>query len=164
MTTSLKTCFKCAAEKPRTEFYAHKQMADGLLGKCKTCCRKDVSENRAANWSYYSAFDRERANLPHRVKQRDEYQKSTRGRIVKAKSQKRYLERWPGKRAAHSSVSNALRDGRMARPDCCSSCGCSCKPEAHHCDYAKPLEVMWLCKSCHVAWHLINKPLYLEAA
>lgn len=34
-----KTCFKCGASKARSEFYKHPKMADGLLGKCKSCTR-----------------------------------------------------------------------------------------------------------------------------
>lgn len=41
----MKTCFKCGIEKEITEYYAHSQMADGHLGKCKTCTKKDTSEN-----------------------------------------------------------------------------------------------------------------------
>lgn len=40
-----KTCFKCGLRQPIEEFYKHPQMADGHLGKCKTCTRED-SENR----------------------------------------------------------------------------------------------------------------------
>ncbi|EGY9227129.1 single-stranded DNA-binding protein [Escherichia coli] len=57
-------------------------------------------------------------------------------------------------------VGNFLRDGKLIRPPQCECCGSECKPQAHHCDYSKPTDVMWLCKSCHVEWYKHNKPIY----
>jgi hypothetical protein len=40
----MKQCFKCGRTLSKKEFYAHKGMADGLLGKCKSCTKADVRE------------------------------------------------------------------------------------------------------------------------
>lgn len=164
MTTSLKTCFKCASEKPRTEFYAHSRMADGLLGKCKSCCRSDVSANRAANKDYYLHYDRNRPNKTERAAKAVEYQKTDRGKVVRAAASRNCINRWPGKRAAHIAVRTVLRNGRLVRPDECSACRITGRIEAHHCDYTMPLNVTWLCVGCHKQWHRENKPIYQNAA
>jgi hypothetical protein len=53
-------------------------------------------------------------------------------------------------RRAHWKVKAALRAGQLVRPSACSHCGRNEKHiDAHHPDHTKPLEVVWLCRSCH---------------
>jgi len=60
----------------------------------------------------------------------------------------------PVKVAANKAVGNAVRDGRLMKPDSCENCGgAGQRIEAHHPDYSKPLEVVWLCSVCHGREH-----------
>ena len=77
------------------------------------------------------------------------YRRTTRGKENKQRTSRKYNLLYPEKRRAHATVSYALSIGRMIRPDNCESCFKECKPEAHHEDYNKPLDVDWLCVKCH---------------
>lgn len=57
------------------------------------------------------------------------------------------------KKAAHDAVMWALKIGRLIRPEACSLCLKACKPDAHHEDWAKKLDVVWLCRRCHRVIH-----------
>jgi len=58
------------------------------------------------------------------------------------------------KKQAYQEYHNALRLGIIVRPDVCSQCGAKGERiEGHHTDYSKPLDVIWLCFSCHRKVH-----------
>ncbi len=54
---------------------------------------------------------------------------------------------------AHAAVQKAIAKGELRRPEVCEVCGEKpkgrAKIHAHHKDYAKPLDVEWLCPRCH---------------
>jgi hypothetical protein len=52
--------------------------------------------------------------------------------------------------AAGRAVSAAIKAGTLTRQPC-EECGA--KAQAHHDDYAKPLDVRWLCRRHHRLWH-----------
>lgn len=52
---------------------------------------------------------------------------------------------------ARAALRNAIQLGHLQR-GACRDCG-SGKTEGHHTDYAKPLDVVWLCRRCHLREH-----------
>ena len=139
-----KKCFKCNTVKPLEDFYKHPQMPDGYVNKCKECNKNDVTANRNKNIEKYRAYDRARSKDPKRVKANTEITRAWRAEDLR-------------RQVAHSQVSKAIRNGGLVRQPCCR-CG-EAKTVAHHEDYDKPLEVVWLCQPCHkqrhkeILWH-----------
>lgn len=132
----MKICFKCGEEKELSEFYKHKQMADGHLNKCKTCTRADSKSHREGNLEKIREYDRKRGSRQSRDYQR------------------RYRKKYPNKYKAHNKVNNEIRAGNLVRENC-EVCGKE-ESHAHHDDYLKPLNVRWLCAEHHKRWHVEN--------
>ncbi len=59
----MKNCIICGDLKPLTDYYVHKQMGDGHLNKCKTCCKQqaDKREKRLRNNPEWVEKEKERA-------------------------------------------------------------------------------------------------------
>jgi hypothetical protein len=148
----MKKCFKCKKTRGIDCFYKHPSMRDGLLGKCKECARKDAKTHREKNIESVMIYDRARSLLEHRKEERKRYKKTPLGRKIQAECGRRYKERFPQKRMAHNEVANAIRRGALSRSPC-SVCGES-KSHAHHDDYSRPLDVIWLCSFHHRMRHI----------
>ena len=133
-----KECFKCKTIKPLEEFYKHPYMADGRVNKCKECNKNDVTSHRNKNIEKVREYDRARGKIPERLKAQVEITRAWR-----AEDSRRSV--------AHYAVAQAIRSGLLVRMPCIR-CGKE-KTEAHHEDYDKPLEVMWLCTPCHKQRH-----------
>lgn len=139
-----KVCFKCEETMPVENFYKHSEMKDGRLNKCKECNKKDVRDNYRANIDHYKEYERKREGQAHRKEH-------------KSIQQIKWRKRNPIKKMASAIVNNAIRGGRLAKPEVCESC--ESKPtrlHGHHDDYAFPLVVRWLCPGCHNRWHKEN--------
>ena len=136
----MKKCFKCNKDKDISEFYRHGQMADGHLGKCIECARKDALQYRYRNIDKVREYDRQRGRLPHRIKKN----------VVRNRKRRKL---YPAKYLAQQMVQEAIRTKRMTRPTQCKQCGKVTKLHGHHEDYYKPLNVIWLCVFCHFARH-----------
>lgn len=142
-------CRKCKSEKPEDEFYKNDKT-------CKPCRREMVRENRHSKIEYYREYDRRRFKDDPRVQERNKrYQNTEAGKASVAKSKKRWQEKNPVKRAVHVITGNAIRSGIISKCPC-EVCGSVVRIHAHHDDYAKPLDVRWLCAAHHKQWHEEN--------
>lgn len=77
------------------------------------------------------------------------YRSSERGKAVARANTYKSIKKYPQKQAARVSVRRCVKEGKLTKPISCSSCGRKGSVDAHHEDYTKPLDVVWLCKSCH---------------
>ena len=151
-----KTCRRCGERLKLSAFYAHPQMADGLLNVCKECVKSRVRSYRSKNIDKVRAYDRERGQSPERKEQnRIQYAARMKSEPERRKNSDRarlWREKNRVKRACHVIVGNAVRDGRLVKEPC-QRCGITESIQAHHEDYGDPLAVTWLCKPCHGARH-----------
>ena len=132
----MKTCFVCNISKPLVDFYAHKGMKDGHLGRCKSCCSSFAKQHRLKHAERIRAYDRERGN-----RQSPDYTPM-------------YRKDNPEKYKATNKVNNALRDGRLFKWPVCSLPECDAtRVVGHHVDYNSPLDVIWLCQAHHKQLH-----------
>jgi len=140
----MKTCFKCNQFKPLSEYYKHPQMGDGTLNKCKECAKKDSDDNfkrkmQDPDWQIKERA-RQRAKEENR-RQLGLVKKYNKSPVPKGQRKEKY-----------GKYENAIRDGRLTRKPC-EVCGKN-ETQGHHEDYAKPLDVVWLCTRHHSDRHI----------
>lgn len=59
----------------------------------------------------------------------------------------------PLKHSARMRVQRAIKAGKLVKPKYCSNCGNKSTLQAHHDDYLRPLDVVFLCRDCHFSKH-----------
>ena len=155
----MKKCFKCGLEKPIAEYYAHPMMADGHLGKCKSCAKADAEARRKekekdAKWRV--------TELKRHRKKSQDYRDSGLGPGKSVGASKRWTKKNPQKRKAHSVVAVAIRSGKIKRQPC-EICG-KMPAQAHHDDYSNPLNIRWLCPIHHGEYHHNENIKAIEAS
>lgn len=125
-------CKSCDTEKPLCEFYNKDT-------KCKICRKALVHKYRKSNLEKIRAYDINRGKLDHRKAMAVERTR------IRRKDPDGYM-------AAHNAVARALKKGTLERKPC-QMCGETKLVHAHHDDYSKYLDVMWLCVVHHKARH-----------
>lgn len=114
-------CIVCHEWKPEDEFSTN----GGKRNKCLECTNKIQRQYRKKRIENgYHEIMKER-DLERRV----EYKKEI---------------------DARSKLRDAVKAGKIIRPTQCSICDCANKSiHAHHENYDKPLNVIWVCSTCH---------------
>jgi len=122
-----KSCSRCHTFKPLASFDHARNSRDGHHHRCKICDRKRDKERHKTG------------SLP------------------------RSIRRWKQNNQlatqAHKRVRQAVCRGEL-QPGPCAACGCTKSTRSHHAhheDYTKPLDVTWLCPSCHIEHHRLER-------
>jgi len=157
----MKMCTVCKVEKLFSAFGKLKTSKDELQFKCKACMK--------VYYDIYSKTPRARKMACARVKR---YYSTTNGRHVKhlydtspkKKEYSRIYRQTMGGVAARKReqarisklklhiVYSAVRRKLKKQP--CVICGEHQRVHAHHENYSRPLEVVWLCQSHHAERHV----------
>jgi hypothetical protein len=124
-------CSKCGETKLLAEFCKFK---NGWRSRCRACLSEDEFEH----------FGKPE-NIAKRKARRKRWHQEKRETVKRAAAHPH--------RKVNKQTQAAIKSGILVRPTACSKCARSGKTEAHHPDYSKPLEVIWLCKPCHLAEH-----------
>lgn len=119
---------------------------------CRNCYRKYNHESqkyweKAKKDKNLMGKMREKAKRHYfnKLKGTEEYKEKRR------EAQKKWYKKNKYKRRAHKIARKALLAGRIKK-DNCDICNGK-ETEMHHEDYSKPLDIIWLCKNCHMAKH-----------
>lgn len=175
-----KRCSRCGEEKALSEFNRNRAKKDGRQTYCRPCSNSNNREWYAENDDHHreNASRWARENRERKAAVQKDWQTRNRERFLetsrraaqrrrprqRAAARKHYREN-SAKTLARVKLYQAVRDGKVVRPDRCERCAGTGQPfsngrhpiEGHHHDYSKPLDVEWLCFDCHTAIHTDEK-------
>lgn len=148
----MKTCRACGESKPLTDYHIERRVKDGRRAICKRCEHARIAEQRRSS----------QAAAKHRAAARRHYDRNA---DAEREARRADYAANPEREAAHRAVRDALAAGTLVRPSECQNCGARpekgadgrAQIEAHHPDYARPLDVEWLCGICHRAADAVDK-------
>ena len=147
----MKRCPKCERLLPIKQFNKNRSTKDGLQSWCRAC----VAAYRAEHKVEKAAYQRTPRGKTLRAAANVRYRRTPKGKAAYKAANARQRIKHPLKKRCRQQISNAITAGKIKRQPCMN--GCKAKAEAHHSDYSKPFDVIWLCRPCHRAWHATNK-------
>lgn len=131
----LRNCIYCHKDKDLSEFYNCKTVSSAIKDGHSKWCRECQS-----------------------IKYSDWYKKNKRPNREPSYGKGNFsLWYHTGNNRLHVLCKNkvlyAIKTGKLKKAIVCESCGLIKKLHGHHRNYNKPLEVVWLCASCHQKEH-----------
>lgn len=151
-------CKLCGKTKNKNEFYILCRRPSGKIyyqAHCKLCDnkrrKKHYNENHEKECiSRRKYYDKHKEQWEHYLK----WDKTEEGRKRKTELAKIRRQKNPKLFSAGKKLLTAIKSGKLKRPSVCEKCGKKGKRIiAHHYDYDKPLDVLWICEICHSAIH-----------
>jgi hypothetical protein len=160
----MKTCLICKQQKPLNDF-----------SYCRQCDAKRAHEWAKAHPDMVAAQQRRwrATHQPENTTRKRQWELEHRTERLESRRRRRQSDgskevarQWRcanrQKWQAHNILNSAIQRGEVKRPTECLVCGNE-SVHAHHPDYSKPLDVVWLCRVCHAAIHRKYQPLELKA-
>jgi hypothetical protein len=138
----LKHCKDCHADKPLSEFYEK----SGRV--CKACARERMKQYRIANLVRIRSEGRARMRKAATMARRAQYLDQPGVRERMAEQGRTWRAKHAARFRAVNILNRAIKRKLVARPDRCDRCGDRGKVLPSLADYAKPLEVTWMCFTC----------------
>lgn len=137
----MRICKTCGHSKKFDAF--HTVTTNGVLyyrRVCRKCVNVEQRKKYDKNENGFADVRRAAAGKQHAKNPKAHYKRNI-----------EYWRRHPEKAACTQKVMKAVKSGVLKKQPC-ARCG-SEKSQAHHEDYSKPLDVIWLCQKHHGERH-----------
>ena len=138
-----KVCSKCGVKQKFSEFLWQRRDRINMTNSsyCRTCRKKQLREYHKKYWklnseSIKARVKKWRERTPHKY----------------AESSDKYNKKYPERHAANRYIRYEIIRGRLKKKPC-KKCGETHRVQAHHEDYSKPADIVWLCPKHHRARH-----------
>lgn len=135
-------CSRCKSWLEPKYFYKDSRNPNGLKSQCKKChteCNIRTRDNDLKRDHNRDYMRKKRDANKDEFRKKEKHAARLRLRCRKVKA--RYM------------LNYAVKKGDVIKPKLCNSCSKNKKLTAHHEDYNKPYDVIWLCYECHGLYH-----------
>ncbi len=148
----MKTCSICRSDTPDDLFTKDNRRRLGRSSVCRKCTG---AKKKAAHRRRMDAITPEQRELIRAAKNvsHQRYIAENFDRVHANRLARRLAARIeaPERKRAQLAAQRAVQRGVLVRAPC-ERCAAQVA-QAHHEDYSKPLDVVWLCRRCHAARH-----------